>query len=158
MTNTNLPHGGGDRDLAIPAGPPLTGLAAHPGSPATEMLAAFLRAVALTLAQQSAAERQAPAELPAMLSVGQTAALLRISRMTVIRKADAGELPCLIVSRGARQKLRRFPRALIEDLVAGGAFGVQPDLKDCSARWLEEIAARRSADHTPAAGAARRHD
>ncbi len=76
-----------------------------------------------------------------MLSVAQTAALLGISRMTVIRKADTGELPCVVVSRGTHQKLRRFPRAMIEYLVAGG--GADTDLKDCAARWLASVASRR---------------
>ncbi len=61
-----------------------------------------------------------------MLTVGQAAALMGTSRTTVIRKADAGELPCVIVSRGSRQKMRRFPRALIEDLAARGGLVRQP--------------------------------
>jgi hypothetical protein len=62
--------------------------------------------------------------------------------MTVIRKADAGELPCVVVSRGAHQKLRRFPRAMIEYLAARGGSGVEADLKDCAARWLASVADR----------------
>jgi hypothetical protein len=38
--------------------------------------------------------------------------------MTAIRKADAGELPCVVMSRGTRPKTRRFPRAAIEELAA----------------------------------------
>lgn len=133
-----------------------------PDSPATDVIAAILRAIAVMLARPPAAGGQAAPAPPAMLTVAQTAALLRVSRMTVIRKADCGELPCLIVNREPRQKLRRFLRALIEDLVAGGVFGPAAELKDCTAQWLAEIAARRADARTevqqgrPEAGAARR--
>ena len=56
-----------------------------------------------------------------MLTVAQTAHLLGISRMTVIRKAEAGELPCIVMTSGGRKKMRRFPRRFIEDLASGKA-------------------------------------
>jgi hypothetical protein len=59
-----------------------------------------------------------------------------MSRMTVIRKADTGELPCVVVSRGTRQKMRRFPRAAIEESAANGGSGAQVELIDYTARWL----------------------
>ena len=65
-----------------------------------------------------------------------------ISRMTVIRKADAGELPCIVINRGTRQKMRRFPRAAIEQLAAGGIASGQADLKEYTACWLADVAAR----------------
>jgi hypothetical protein len=64
-----------------------------------------------------------------------------VSRMTVIRLADAGELPCVVVCRGAQQKLRRFPRAPIEELAARGGAGALVDLKEFTAQWLARIAA-----------------
>jgi excisionase family DNA binding protein len=85
-----------------------------------------------------------------MLTVAQTAALMGISRMTVIRKADAGELPCVVINRGTRQKMRRFPRAAIELLAAGGIADGQADLKEYTTRWLAYVAGRRG----PAAVAA----
>lgn len=57
-----------------------------------------------------------------MLTVAQTAALLGVSRMTVIRKADSGELPCVVISRGTKQKMRRFPRTPIENLALEGSY------------------------------------
>jgi excisionase family DNA binding protein len=69
-----------------------------------------------------------------MLTVAETAALLGISRMTVIRKADAGELPCLIVIAGPRKKTRRFPRRFVEDLVQ--AKGRSLSLAGLAAIWL----------------------
>jgi len=77
-----------------------------------------------------------------MLTVQQTAALLGMSRMTVIRKADAGELPCVVVSRGTRQKMRRFPRAAIEELAGSGGGGAQVDLPEYTASWLAATVVR----------------
>jgi hypothetical protein len=77
-----------------------------------------------------------------MLTVRQTAALLGMSRMTVIRKADVGELPCIVVSRGTRQKMRRFPRAPIEELAMRGGTNVQAELKDYTAQWQASVATR----------------
>ncbi|HUY47174.1 MAG TPA: helix-turn-helix domain-containing protein [Streptosporangiaceae bacterium] len=77
-----------------------------------------------------------------MPTVQQTAALLGMSRMTVIRKAEAGELPCVVVSRGTRQKMRRFPRAAIEELAASGGGGAQVELTAYTASWLAASAAR----------------
>jgi helix-turn-helix protein len=58
------------------------------------------------------------------LSGAQTAHLLGISRMTVIRKADTGELPCVVVNRGKQRKMRRFPRQFIEDMALGRHPGI----------------------------------
>ncbi len=115
-----------------------------------DVLEAVVRAVAAALAPQPAAELQrADAGPSPMLTVKQTAALMGMSRMTVIRKADAGELPCVVVCRGARQKMRRFPAAAIEELAARGTRG-QVDLKEYTAQWLASVADR-AADGVPAA-------
>ncbi len=116
--------------------------AAHPpaGVP-PDVLEAVVRAVAAALAPQPAAELQrADAGPSPMLTVKQVAALLGLSRMTVIRKADAGELPCVVICRGARQKLRRFPRAAVEELAARGGASGRVDLKEYTAQWLASVA------------------
>jgi len=77
-----------------------------------------------------------------MLTVAQTATLLGVSRSTVIRKADAGELPCVVISRGTCQKMRRFPRAPIEGLATHGGGTGQMELKDYTAQWLASIEQR----------------
>lgn len=110
--------------------------------PESEVLEAAVRAVVAALARPSLATVQETAPGP-MLNGAQTAALLGISRMTVIRKADAGELPCVVISRGTRQKMRRFPRAAIEQLAAGGIANGQADLKEYTTRWLADVAGRR---------------
>ncbi len=82
-----------------------------------------------------------------MLTVAQTAALLGTSRTTIIRQADAGELPCVVVSHGYKKKMRRFPKALIEDLAlrAGGTSG--SDLRDIAAIWLGSAGSPGCNDH-----------
>lgn len=77
-----------------------------------------------------------------MLTVAQTAALLGISRTTVIRKADAGDLPCVVVSQGTRKKMRRFPLALVEDLALHAGGGEQTDLRQYAASWLASVSAQ----------------
>ena len=74
-----------------------------------------------------------------MLTVAQTAALLGASRTTVIRKADAGELPCVVVSRGHRKKMRRFPQALIEDLALYAGGPSETDLRELATEWLGSV-------------------
>lgn len=80
-----------------------------------QLLAVILSASRASLASDS---RRGPGP---MLTVAQTATLLGVSRMTVTRKADSGELPCVIMRRGNQKKMRRFPRALIEDLASHAA-------------------------------------
>jgi hypothetical protein len=105
---------------------------------AATIVAAFAHAVAAIIARRPDAARDASPS--AMLTVSQTAALLGTSPATVIRKADAGDLPCIVISRGARQNMRRFPRTMIEDLAAHGGCGNEVDLRDCTAGWLEHVA------------------
>lgn len=71
-----------------------------------------------------------------MLTVAQAAALLGTSRTTIIRKADAGELPCVVVSRGPKKKMRRFPKALIEDLAVRAGSHSETDLRAFATTWL----------------------
>jgi len=99
------------------------------------MVTAVTRAVIAVLTWQVGAVRHQAKSPSSMLTVAQAAALMGMSRTTVIRKADAGELPCVVVSRGTRQKMRRFPRAFIEDLAARGGLGAETDLGDYAARW-----------------------
>jgi len=110
-----------------------------------EALEAVVQLLMTLLAPQPTPAAGQDAGPSPMLTVKQTAALMGMSRMTVIRKADAGELPCVVVSRGTRQKMRRFPRAPIEELAARGGTNAQADLKEYTAQWLASIAARTDA-------------
>jgi hypothetical protein len=53
---------------------------------------------------------------------------------------SANRMPSL--SRGTRQKMRRFPRGAIEELAAIGGGGAQVELTEYTARWLAANAAR----------------
>jgi len=108
-----------------------------------ELLEAAVQVVVAALAPRPSPIAGQKASPGPMLTVAQTAALMGISRMTVIRKADAGELPCVVINRGTRQKMRRFPRAAIEQLAAGRITEGQADLKEYTTRWLADIAGRR---------------
>ena len=116
-----------DRALAKPANRETVvsrysdSIASSDGHPSlSEEAEAAVQLLAALLAFRSGAGDRYGRAPKSMLTVAQTAALLGVSRMTIIRKADAGELPCVVVSRGKHQKLRRFPRALIENLAFGG--------------------------------------
>jgi excisionase family DNA binding protein len=110
------------------------------------VLEAVVRIATAALAARPSDPTPRQAAPSPMLTVNQTAELMGMSRMTVIRKADAGELPCVVISSGARQKMRRFPRAAIEELAALGGSSPQIDLADYTARWLASAAARFAAD------------
>jgi predicted DNA-binding transcriptional regulator AlpA len=80
---------------------------------------AIVQLLASIIASQIKLPAEPHNEPGSMLTVTQTAALLGVSRMTIIRKANAGDLPCIVVTRGSRNTIRRFPRKFIEDLAAG---------------------------------------
>ena len=109
---------------------------ANRGTASLEPMELLVELVAAVVATRSA-DRSARSDDPQpMLTVAQTAKALGVSRMTVIRKADSGELPCVVVSRGERKKMRRFPRVLIEELASCGSGG----LGELTTRWLSSVA------------------
>jgi excisionase family DNA binding protein len=116
--------------------------AANVGTVPPEALEAVVRMLMTVMAPRPAPTAAQLADPSPMLTVTQTAALMGVSRMTVIRRADAGELPCVVVSRGTRQKMRRFPRAPIEELAARAGTDGQTDLKEYTSQWLATVAAR----------------
>jgi excisionase family DNA binding protein len=95
---------------------PLPGTGAAPIVPPIDSLIQLLSAALAVQLRTASAQDDSPEP---MLTVAQTAHLLGISRMTVIRKAEAGELPCVVMTSGGRKKMRRFPRQFIEDLASG---------------------------------------
>ena len=121
--------------LPLPAGSP-----SEAGAP--DLLEAVVRMAMAVLASRPGSMSAQVAGPSPMLTVNQTAALMGMSRMTVIRKADAGELPCVVVTRGSRRKMRRFPRAAIEELAARGGSSAEVELGEYTAQWLAAAAAR----------------
>jgi|GEM_PF-2085196 len=144
------------------AAKPWPGAAMQPGwRPASRavlppgVLEAFTRALASILAAAEAPPGRAggPADETPLIDVEQTAELLRVSRMTVIRMADAGQLPAIVVRRGKVQKIRRIPRAFVERVIADAAAGAQVDMDTYAATWLTEHA--RNQEPPQAAGLSR---
>ncbi len=78
-----------------------------------------------------------PDDRPPLVDPREAARLLNVSRMTVIRLCDQGRLPCVVVAQGARQKLRRVPRAFIDAVAAEAlAAGGEVDLAEVVSAWL----------------------
>jgi hypothetical protein len=123
-------------DPHAPAGSDNDGLS---GSATLDVLVQLLAAILESRSPGAASRNTAPQP---MLTVAQTAAILGASRTTIIRKADAGELPCVIVSRGQKQKMRRFPKSLIYDLALRAGGLAETDLRQLTTHWLESIADR----------------
>jgi excisionase family DNA binding protein len=83
----------------------------------TQALAGALAAMAVATGQATAADDSQ------LLNIDQAAELLQVSRMTVIRLVDEGQLPAIVIRRGKVQKIRRIPRAYIQALIADATAG-----------------------------------
>ncbi len=120
-----------------PSRPPARRAVLPPG-----VLEAVTRALADILAAAVAPPGQATGSAgdTPLIDAEQTAELLGVSRMTVIRMADEGQLPAIVVRRGKVQKIRRIPRAFVERLIADVAAGAQVDVDTYAAAWLAEHA------------------
>jgi len=119
------------------AWPPVRGGDLSPGG-----LDALTRALASVLAASAAPPEQTPgpADDSQLLDVRQAAKLLQVSRSTVIRLADEGRLPAIVVRTGKVQKTRRIPRAFVERMIADAASGASVDMDAYVAAWLAEHA------------------
>lgn len=73
-----------------------------------------------------------------LLDVDETAELLRVSRSTVTRLVDDGQIPSVTIRKGKTHKLRRIPRAFIERLVTDANAGAQVDMQAYASAWLAE--------------------
>jgi len=75
-----------------------------------------------------------------LLDVTQAAELLGVSRSTVIRLADEGQLPAIVIRTGKVQKTRRIPRAFVERMITDAAAGRHVDMDTYTTAWLAEHA------------------
>jgi excisionase family DNA binding protein len=102
------------------------------------VLEAVIRALAAALATGSAQPTQPgePADDKPLLDLEETAELLGVSRMTVARMADEGRLPSVVIRRGRVQKIRRIPRAFVDQMIADACAGAQVDMEEYAAAWL----------------------
>lgn len=101
---------------------------------------AVLRALATGALPSNSAQLPECVSGPPLLDVEETAALLRVSRMTITRMVDEGRLPSVIVRHGRVQKTRRIPRAFVEQMIASACEGQQVDLAEYAAAWLADNA------------------
>jgi excisionase family DNA binding protein len=121
---------------ANPSAPvaPADNMALLPG-----VLEAVIRALtgALTPGDAQSAKQSAdPVRDRPLLDLEETAELLGVSRMTVARMVDEGQLPSVVVRRGRVQKTRRIPRAFVDRMVADACAGAQVDIEEYAAAWL----------------------
>jgi excisionase family DNA binding protein len=73
------------------------------------------------------------------LTTAQLAQRLGVSRETVRRLAIAGTLPHMVVCRGARKTIRRFPRRFADEFAASGLETA--DLAAFAAAWRARVTA-----------------
>ena len=109
--------------------------------PLPGVLEAVIRALAgaLTTGALPAPSADPTVDKP-LLDLEETARLLGVSRMTVARMADEGQLPSVVIRRGRVQKIRRIPRAFVDRIVADACAGAEVDLEEYTAAWLAEHA------------------
>jgi excisionase family DNA binding protein len=130
--------------------------AAQDATVSEDLLEAVVRAVTGVFVGQF---REAPApaagddgrpDLPPLLAPQQAADLLGVSRNTVERMVDDGDLPSVPLRQGARQRMVRIPKAfvlaMLAELNAGRSI---PSLGDYAARWQASVTGP-----APAAGVA----
>src|SRR5215831_3535933 len=110
--------------------------------PLPGVLEAVVRALAgaLTTGGTPRASSADPGVDKPLLDLEETAGLLGVSRMTVARMADEGRLPSVVIRRGRVQKIRRIPRAFVDQIVADACAGAEVDLEEYTAAWLAEHA------------------
>jgi hypothetical protein len=90
-------------------------------------------------------------DLPALLAPQQVGDLWGISRNTVDRMADDGELPAIVLREGSRQRMVRIPKAFVLKVLADLNAGARISLRDYTATWQAESASRPAAAGVPSA-------
>lgn len=125
------------------ASPPVPATSADNVVAVPGVLEAVIRALAAALASSGAQPAQPgePADGRPLLDLEETAELLGVSHMTVARMADEGRLPSVVIRRGLVQKIRRIPRAFVDQMIADVCAGAQVEMEDYAAAWLAEHAA-----------------
>src|SRR5215831_17315466 len=110
--------------------------------PLPGVLEAVVRALAgaLTTGGTPRASSADPAVDKPLLCLEETAGLLVVCRMTVVRMADEGRLPSVVIRRGRVQKIRRIPRAFVDRIDADACAGAEVDLEEYGAVWPAEHA------------------
>jgi excisionase family DNA binding protein len=85
-------------------------------------------------------------DLPPLLAPGQVATLIGVSRNTVDRMVADGELPSVVLRRGARQQMVRIPKAFVLQLLRDLNGGARVSLREYAAQWSASLAAGPAAE------------
>jgi excisionase family DNA binding protein len=81
-------------------------------------------------------------DLPPLLAPQQAADLFGISRNTIDRMAEDGELPSVSLREGTRQRMVRIPKAFVLAMLSDLNRGMSiPSLRDYAARWQASLTA-----------------
>jgi len=81
-------------------------------------------------------------DLPPLLSPLQVARLIGVSRQTVDRMVDDGELPSVVLRQGGRQRMVRIPARFVIEMLADLNSGTRVSLKEYAARWTASAGGR----------------
>jgi len=87
-------------------------------------------------------------DLPALLAPQQVADLLGISRNTVDRMVEDGELPGIVLREGSRQRMVRVPKIFVLQLITDLNKGARISLRDYADRWRAAIVSQPQAAGT----------
>lgn len=88
-------------------------------------------------------------DLPPLLAPQQVADLLGVSRNTVDRMAEDGELPSVVLREGSRQRMIRVPKAFVLQMLRDLNKGARISLKDYAARWSASVVGQVPAPGAP---------
>ena len=119
-----------------------------------DLLEAIIRAVTEAFVGPPGQFREEPRcfdddrpDLPALLAPQQVADLMGISRNTVDRMVDDGELPGIVLREGSRQRMVRVPKTFVLQLLRDLNGGARISLREYADRWRATVA-----NQTAAAG------
>ena len=117
-----------------------------------ELIEAIVRAVTEAFASRPGRLREASLaleddrpDLPALLAPQQVADLFGTSRNTVDRMVEDGELPCIVLRAGNRQRMVRVPKAFVLQLLRDLNGGARISLRDYADRWRATVASQTTA-------------
>jgi excisionase family DNA binding protein len=117
-----------------------------------DLLETIIRAVTEAVVGQPGRLREEPRpleddrpDLPALLAPQQVADLLGISRNTVDRMVEDGELPGIVLREGNRQRMVRVPKGFVLQLIRDLNKGAQISLREYADKWRATVASQTAA-------------
>lgn len=74
-------------------------------------------------------------DLPPLLAPQQAADLIGVSRNTIDRMVDDGELPSIVLREGTRQRMVRVPKSFVLQMLSDLESGAHIRLREYTAQW-----------------------